>query len=215
MISNRAGLLQKRGVNEKVLAVPVASIRDSLKHGFFTADQSDLIGAIGRLAVFLDRPLAEQDPSHKQIIPYFSVVRGDRVLAYRRTTKAGESRLHNKFSIGFGGHINDGDVSGAARTNLILTALVRELNEEVYLPGIQRVSIVGFINDDSNPVGQVHLGVACVVELANDHFSVNEPDLIEAAWYRPEEIERLAPSLETWSQLLWSQYLSLQPAMAG
>jgi predicted NUDIX family phosphoesterase len=192
---------------EKVLAVPRESIKGSLKQGFFEADGSDLIGTIGRLAVFLDRPLAEQDPSHKQIIPYIAITHGGRFLAYRRTANQGENRLHNKISLGFGGHINDTDGPGAS-TNLILTAMVRELNEEVFVPSVRRVSLVGFINDDSNPVGQVHLGVAVLVELANDRFSVNEPDKIEAFWCGPEEVVRAYPGLETWSQLLWSQFLS-------
>jgi predicted NUDIX family phosphoesterase len=195
---------------EKVLVVPRESIKESLKQGFFEADGSDLLGAVGRLAVFLDRPLAEQDPSHKQIIPYIAISHGGRFLAYRRTANQGESRLHNKLSLGFGGHINDGDGPGGS-TNLILTAMVRELNEEVFVPSIRRLSIVGFINDDSNPVGQVHLGVAVLVELANDRFSVNEPDKIEAFWCGREEIAEAFPRLESWSQLLWSQFLSRAP----
>ena len=153
-------------------------------------------------------PLAEQDPSHKQIIPYIAITHGDRVLAYRRTAKQGENRLHHKFSLGFGGHINDGDRSGGTQTNLILTAMVRELNEEVFVPSVRRVSVVGFINDESNAVGQVHLGVAFLVELANDRFSVNEPEMIEARWCDRSEIAREYANLESWSQLLWSQFLS-------
>ncbi len=200
--------MHKRVVTERVLAVPRESINESLKQGFFEADASDLIGTIGRLAVFLDRPLAEKDPSHKQIIPYIAITHGGRFLAYRRTSKQGENRLHHKFSLGFGGHINDGDRAGDATTNLILTAMVRELNEEVFVPSVRRVTVVGFINDDSNPVGEVHLGVAFLVELANDRYTVNEPDMIEARWCDRDEIEREHSNLESWSQLLWSQFLS-------
>lgn len=194
-------------MNEKVLAVPVAAVRDALKQGFFPSDASDLIGTIGRLAVFLDRPAAEQDPTHKQIIPYVVVTHGGRVLLYQRSARAGEARLHHKCSLGFGGHINDRD-GERATTNLLWTAMVRELNEEVFLPGIARAEIAGFINDDSNPVGQVHLGVVFRVELANDRFSVNEPEAIEARWCGPEAVEQAADRLESWSRLLWSQYLS-------
>ncbi|MGH7995309.1 MAG: NUDIX domain-containing protein [Opitutaceae bacterium] len=200
--------------NEKVLTISVESVRDALKQGFFAVDASDLIGLLAQQSVFLDRPFAESDTTHKQIIPYAVVTHGERVLLYQRSAKAGESRLHHKFSVGFGGHINDRDSAGQRDTNLILTAMVRELNEEVFLPGIVRIGIVGFINDDSNPVGQVHLGVVFVVELANDRFSVNEPDVIEARWAEPEEIEKALPKLESWSRLLWLQYLA-QRAAAG
>jgi predicted NUDIX family phosphoesterase len=90
--------------------------------------------------------------------------------------------------------------------------MVRELNEEVFLPGLQRLGVIGFINDDANPVGQVHLGIAFLVELANDRFSVNEPEMIEARWNEAEEIEQVFPQLESWSQILWSQHLSPQIA---
>jgi predicted NUDIX family phosphoesterase len=199
-------------MNEKVLAVPRDVIREVLKQGFFSADETDLMGLIGESFVFLDRAAAEQDPSHKQIIPYIVVSRADRFLVYRRTNKQGENRLHNKFSLGFGGHINDLDRQGSRPTNLILTAMVRELNEEIFLPGLQRLGIIGFINDETNPVGQVHLGVAFLVELANDRFSVNEPEMIEAQWREAGEIEKVFPQLESWSQILWSQRLSLQTA---
>lgn len=208
-------------MNEKVLSIAVDPIRERLKPGFFPVDGSDLIGTLGRLCVFLDRAAAEKDPAHKQIIPYTAVTHGERVLLYRRSAKAGESRLHHKSSLGFGGHINDRDNPGARDSNLILAGLVREINEEVFLPGIVRLGIVGFINDDSNPVGQVHLGVACVLELANDRFALNEPELVEARWARAEDVEREFATLESWSQFFWSQHLAallasraLQPAGA-
>ena len=59
--------------------------------------------------------------------------------------------------------------------------------------------------------GAIALGVAVLVELANDRFSVNEPDKIEAFWCGREEIAEALPRLESWSQLLWSQYLSRAP----
>jgi len=195
-------------MDEKVLAVPRNLIESALKQGFFRDDASDLIGTIGERSVFLDRKLAEEDRSHKQIIPYIVITHDNRFLVYRRTSKQGEKRLHNKFSLGFGGHINDGDHGGRPETNLILAALVRELNEEVYIPSVQQLSVVGFLNDDSNPVGQVHLGVAILVEAANDRFSVNEPEMIEAQWTDCEGIEKILPTLESWSQLFWSQHLA-------
>lgn len=192
-------------MNERVLAVPRPAIEAFLQQGFFEAKGADLMGRLGELSVFLDRKLAEEDPSHKQIIPYIVVAHNGQYLLYRRSKKQGESRLHNKFSLGFGGHINDIDGNDHTDTNLILAAMVRELNEEVFLPSIRQLSIVGFINDDSNAVGKVHLGVAFVVEATNDHFVVNEPEMIEARWCDANAIEEALPNLESWSQLLWSQ----------
>ncbi|HXB01427.1 MAG TPA: NUDIX domain-containing protein [Opitutaceae bacterium] len=193
-------------MSEKVLAVPRPAIENFLKQGFFESNGADLMGTIADQSVFLDRKQAEEDPSHKQIIPYILVTNDGRFLLYKRTKKQGESRLHNKLSLGFGGHINDIDGNRETDTNLILAAMIRELNEEVFIPSVRQVSIVGFINDDSNLVGKVHLGVAFVVEAANDRFVVNEPEMIEAKWCDAKAIEEIFPNLETWSQLLWTEH---------
>jgi predicted NUDIX family phosphoesterase len=195
-------------MNEKVLAVPRDAIKGFLKQGFFGGGQADLLGLMGESLVFLDRPAAEQDPSHKQIIPYIVVAHNERFLVYQRTAKQGEKRLHNKFSLGFGGHINDLDQAGARPTNLILSGMVRELNEEIFLPGLSSLKVAGFINDDANPVGQVHLGVVFLVQVANEKFAVNEPEMIEAKWYDTEDVVKVFPLLESWSQILWTEYLS-------
>ena len=203
-------------MSERVLAVPRPAIESLLQQGFFETNGSDLIGRLSELAVFLDRSAAEEDPTHKQIIPYILVVHNGQFLLYRRTKKQGESRLHDKFSLGFGGHINEIDGNKETDTNLIFAAMIRELNEELFLPSIQQLRVVGFINDDTNPVGKVHLGVAFIVETSNARFSVNEPEMIEAKWCDTQAIEEIFPKLESWSQLLWSQHVrprldSLQP----
>src|SRR6202022_4042953 len=58
---------------------------------------------------FLPRAQAENDPTHKQIIPYALLAFGDTVLYYVRGKKAGEQRLVAKGSIGIGGHMNQDD----------------------------------------------------------------------------------------------------------
>src|SRR5256886_3337903 len=60
---------------------------------------------------FLPRAQAENDPTHKQIVPYALLTFGDKVLYYVRGKKAGEKRLVAKGSIGIGGHMNDSDES--------------------------------------------------------------------------------------------------------
>src|SRR6202047_2418511 len=58
---------------------------------------------------FLPRGQAENDPAHKQIIPYALIAFGNSVLYYVRGKKAGEQRLVAKGSIGIGGAMKDGD----------------------------------------------------------------------------------------------------------
>ncbi|MBF0203073.1 MAG: phosphoesterase [Desulfamplus sp.] len=60
---------------------------------------------------WLDRPSAEKDKNFKQIIPYIIIQAesGNLTAIYRR--KGSESRLHDLWSIGIGGHINPLDNS--------------------------------------------------------------------------------------------------------
>jgi predicted NUDIX family phosphoesterase len=202
-------------MSEKVLAVPRPAIESMLQQGFFEANGADLMGRLGELAIFLDRSAAEEDPTHKQIIPYILIVHEGRFLLYKRTKKQGESRLHEKFSLGFGGHINEIDGNRETDTNLILAAMIRELNEELFLPSVRQLRVAGFINDDTNAVGKVHLGVAFIVETANERFAVNEPEMIEAKWCDTQAIDDIFPKLESWSQLLWSHYSKTRSSKAA
>src|ERR1700745_4388450 len=109
---------------------------------------------------FLPRAAAENDPAHKQIIPYVIVAHRDRVLYYVRGKKAGEQRLVAKGSIGIGGHMNDHDEGLFALDPAAYDAAVqREVGEELKLGATYRNRAVALLNDDSNDVGRVHLGV--------------------------------------------------------
>ena len=58
---------------------------------------------------FMDRGEAEDDPSHKQLIPYALFHYKGKFLNYQRGKSGGEARLHAKRSLGIGGHINPVD----------------------------------------------------------------------------------------------------------
>src|SRR5437764_3406925 len=116
---------------------------------------------------FLRRDQAEQDPNHKQIIPYALLTHGDKVLHYVRGKKAGEQRLVAKGSIGIGGHMNESDESLFALDEAAYRAGVeREVNEEIRIEGAFDDKIVALLNDDSTEVGRVHLGIVHVFHLS-------------------------------------------------
>jgi predicted NUDIX family phosphoesterase len=60
---------------------------------------------------FMERPAAENDPTHKQLIPYAVFHHAGRYLTYTRGGSSGEKRLVAKRSIGIGGHINPIDAA--------------------------------------------------------------------------------------------------------
>jgi predicted NUDIX family phosphoesterase len=152
---------------------------------------------------FMDRGAAEEDPSHKQLIPYCIFKCGDRVLHYTRGKAGGENRLHAKISVGVGGHINPVDMGeGRKGAAAYYAAVQREIDEELDIAGDYEMRIVGLLNDDSNPVGQVHLGVVHLVELENEEVSSREDALTDLSWATLSELNgALHERLETWTQL--------------
>lgn len=156
---------------------------------------------------FLDRAAAEDDPSHKQLIPYCIFKCGDRVLHYTRGKAGGENRLHAKLSVGVGGHINPVDMGeGRKGAAAYYAAVQRELDEELEISCDYEMRIIGLLNDESNPVGQVHLGVVHLVELESEEVSSNEDALTDLSWATVEELNgELYERLETWSQFCAKQ----------
>lgn len=151
---------------------------------------------------FLPRAQAENDPTHKQIIPYALIVHGDTVLHYVRGKKAGEQRLVAKGSIGIGGHMNDSDESLFAwDENAYRAGVEREVNEEIEIPTTFDDRIVALLNDDSTEVGRVHLGIVHVFRLAEPKVQKRESMITNVALLSREELLARRENLETWSQL--------------
>lgn len=151
---------------------------------------------------FMPRSAAENDPSFKQIIPYVLLVHQGRVLHYVRGKKAGEQRLVAKGSIGIGGHMNDADEHLFALDRAAYNAGVeREVNEELHVQSPFRNDIVALLNDDSNDVGRVHLGVLHVFQLETDAVQKREQMITNLGFLTPAELRARRDALESWSQI--------------
>lgn len=148
---------------------------------------------------FVRRSLAEKDESLKQLIPYFIVCHEDRVWYYVRGRKSGEERLVAKASIGIGGHINSLDEN--LFEDIYSRAALRELEEEIFVPKGYTQKIVALLNDDSNSVGRVHLGVVHVLRTPSPDVKPNESAITEASFRPVAAIRPLRDGLETWSQI--------------
>jgi predicted NUDIX family phosphoesterase len=147
---------------------------------------------------FVRRGEAENDPSLKQLIPYFLIEHGGRFWCYVRGKQSGEGRLVAKASLGIGGHMNQDDVSLFGTYE---TAARRELDEEVSIPAGSTDRIVALLNDDSNEVGKVHLGVVHLLRASSDAVTKRESKITEASFKTPAELLAMRERLETWSQL--------------
>ena len=187
----------------RILVTPASEL-DRL--GRFQGFEPDADRYLSRLLApgvsrFLPRPDMENDPSFKQIIPYVIFRCRDRVFSYTRGTSQGEARLHAKRSIGVGGHVDEADADGRATLDAYEAALVRELDEEIVLGSIGTILRVGLINDDSTPVGRVHLGVVHVCDLDRPEVTPREDGLADARFVAIEELRGDLDQLETWSQI--------------
>ena len=151
---------------------------------------------------FLPRAQAENDPTHKQIIPYAIIAHGNTVLHYVRGKKAGEQRLVAKGSIGIGGHMNDTDESLFAWDEAAYRAGVeREVSEEIKIDTAFDDRIVALLNDDSTEVGRVHLGIVHVFRLAEPKVQKREAMITNLSFLTKSELIARRDNLETWSQL--------------
>jgi predicted NUDIX family phosphoesterase len=153
---------------------------------------------------FLARAAAENDPTHKQIIPYALLACGDRVLHYVRGKKAGEQRLVAKGSIGIGGHMNQEDeelFNYAINEAAYRAGVEREVDEEVQIETSFEDRIVALLNDDTTEVGSVHLGVVHVFRLAEAKVQKREAMITNLAFLTKSELLERRESLETWSQI--------------
>lgn len=193
--------------DEQVLVVE-RKVFDEL--GAFRGLQFDVERYLDRLFAagtprFLPRPQAERDPNHKQLIPYVLMTCEGRYLTYVRGKRAGETRLVGNRSIGIGGHINPtDDAAPLFRSDFreaYRAAVEREVEEEVCVEAGHTDRIVALLNDDSNEVGQVHLGVVHCWVLDAPKVSRREQMITQMEFMSIDELRAVRDQMETWSQL--------------
>lgn len=185
-------------IMEQVLVVKREKIEKFIagKNGLITENVPELLEIIRNEHEYMPRAEAERQPAFKQIIPYVILRQGDKIFVTRRLNKGGEARLHGKISIGVGGHINPVDEQG----DMLMKGLWREIHEEVELHSHGELCSCGFINDDSNSVGSVHLG-ACFTLETEGEVTVKETEKLEGLWMTLPELKENYDYMETWTQI--------------
>jgi predicted NUDIX family phosphoesterase len=142
----------------------------------------------------------EADPTWRQLIPYGVLTFWGRVFAYRRGAGS-EARLASRASLGLGGHVNPGDATRPVST--LLAALYRELAEEAGASYFDHaLDCLGLIDDDSEPVGAVHLGIVFRVEARSIWCHAFAPEIEPLGWKRPAEWAAAGLGWEGWSRHL-------------
>jgi predicted NUDIX family phosphoesterase len=200
---------------ERVLVLPRAAVPDGCDFGGVRPVDATALRGLRAAVVthgrYIDRPLAEDDPAYKQLIPYVVVQDRRRVFLLQRTDAGGDARLHGKASIGVGGHLNPVD----AGEDPLMAGLRREWAEELVADWEPDFTLVGLLNDDSNPVGSVHLGIVFTVEADGRAIEVRERDKLTGSFVEADAVAMAWDRLETWSQLVARGLGLVEPARAG
>jgi predicted NUDIX family phosphoesterase len=190
--------------DEMVLVVPREDVPGF--QGFLPVDRKTVLGLAGQ-GRYMPRAAAEADENFKQLIPYAVIMADGQVFKYRRGVKSGESRLHGLISVGVGGHISSDDATLFGE--VYDDAFARELFEEVIMSEVVTDTVCGLINDDSNAVGRVHLGVVHLLTLASPQVRAREKALIDSGFVSVDDLRAKYDELETWTQICLDNWASI------
>jgi predicted NUDIX family phosphoesterase len=191
-------------LEELVFAIPTDTLWGLIPYNEegLIKENSEVLIKIIQNGLFRKRSELEEDPAFKQLIPYAILSNDDSYYLFKRTSGQTEKRLHNMFTLGVGGHMNPG-IPGETGMQYLLSELKRELFEEVNLSDsceIEEVVFKGFINDDTIPVGNFHIGILFNIHLSSKDISVNETEKMSAQWIDKSDLPDYFEGMETWSR---------------
>jgi predicted NUDIX family phosphoesterase len=197
-------------MEELVLVYPTVELWKLItyKEKGLVRGNSEVLKRIVQDGLFLKRSELEEDDSFKQVIPYAIISNKDSYYLFRRTSGQTEKRLHNKFSLGVGGHMNPAD-SMKPKDQYLIDEFKRELFEEVKLLNgclIEDIEFIGFINDDTIPVGRVHIGLLYNIHVSSKEVYINETDNMTAEWINKSDLAEFYGEMETWSRIAYDYY---------
>ena len=208
-------------MGESVFAIPTEELWKLIayKEKGLIKGNSEVLKRLVQNGLFRKRTELEEDPSFKQIIPYAiisnkepecsGVSQSQSFFLFKRTSRQTEKRVHNKFSLGVGGHMNPDNLKESKEPYLI-SELKRELFEEVKLLKaclIEDIEFIGFINDDTISVGRVHIGLLYNIHVSNKDIVINEKYKMTADWIDKPDLAEFYEGMETWTKLPFDYYI--------
>lgn len=177
---------------------------------FYNNDEANIEKNILDNYEYMIRWKAEENRDFKQPITY-AIIADDqnRIFVYKRwwsSSTAWESRLHSKISFGIWWHLEREDEE---MENPIRDSLVREIEEEINLKDEDIASIkpIWYINDDSNDVWKVHIGISYLVKVHNSNVALLDWELDNGEFVSIEDLDNMIASwdydVESWSNILY------------
>ena len=188
-----ARLKHKYG-DEQVLVVKT-SAAVSVSDSFSPVISEQTLQMFSTATLFIYRYDAEYNTVFTQLIPYVVIKNTESNMLWITERIAGEERLQGKLSIGCGGHVNVQDIS----KNTMLTAAMRELNEElsINLSGPLKVfgTVRDFWSDTREHLGLVYLATAAEVQ-------VKEKDTLRGQWMDIKALVNNYSKFESWGRMI-------------
>jgi len=189
---------EKQKLSELILVVKTSHLfPNDIWQGLKTTDIDWYKHIIDHRKEFLPRYLMEQDETYKQIIPYLVFTYDDKFFLMQRQSDASEKRLQNKYSLGIGGHIRQEDMEQQS----IFSWAKREFHEEIDYQGNLTIKSLGIVNDDSNAVGKVHLGLVLLLQGDSDKIAIKS-ELKSGTLVPLSACTAIVDTMESWSQLI-------------
>lgn len=152
---------------QTVLTVPSLGVsRLYERRRFYDGNPGEFFSYVSENARFVDRDWAEKTDSVKQLIGCAVIMNGDQILCARRGKKGNRSTLALRWTLMFGGHVDDNDKSSR---DPIANCMLRELSEELGIQSRDDPVFLGLAVDPATEVGRLHLGVVFLVRAKIDH----------------------------------------------
>lgn len=179
----------------------------------------DRLKPIGVWSSFMaDRAHCETDKSTLQVLPYIALIdENNNLFVYTRGKAGQESRLHNKKSVGLGGHIDEPVTTTIEE--LIIDEATREVEEETgYKPTREQMQEAlknaAILYAPVNDVDAVHIAVMMMISVKrSDLTKLEDGVIVNPEWlsnnmiglYR--EINKLVkPECQKWEFETWTKY---------
>ena len=179
---------------------------DKYFDGFISADEFDFESVILNNFTWMEKNKAETDQAFKQPIGYTMIYNPKlkRVFMYQRSKadkNYSEKRLQGKFSCGVGGHVERVDT---ANGNPIHESTLREIQEEIIIPGSKDIRVLGYINTDGDDVGKVHFGILYLVLTNSTTVTPLDPEIAFGELVDLDVLEKKCqgdnPNVEAWTK---------------
>ena len=78
----------------------------------------------------------------------------------------------------------------------------REFDEEIYYDGKYTTGFVGFLNDDTNDVGLVHLGLVIRIRGNSDKITIRDEHKL-GKLVNLDQMRKYYKNMESWSQIVY------------